>query len=729
MFQPTPRLRDSYLNRGLFTLLGLFVLFFVLLTLVQRETHRAQLREAIALKHAIIQDMVMTATRHPMRKRIDTFLRVNRDVIVDAYRRHDRRALLEDPRLRRLMAQFPQEYPGFALLQFHDARGRSFVRMHAPEHFGDDLSRMRAMIPEVRRTLRKITAYEVDKYGLYYRVAVPVQDDDGSLLGVLEFGLDQRWITRTLEPLLIGDHPTVLLREANATIHEDLPGFGAYRLRHAGSDPFIQAIPYRLPEGPGLHERFFQGRHYVFETADAPTLRDYQDRPVAKIVVFHDVTQLKERFAEAVTRGFYISFLLFMITFYLGYQLFRRLFARIEDSEQRYRDLLEHLPAGVAVHAKGRILLINSTFAKMLGGSADSIVGKRVLDFIVPESRDLVAPRLQTRYHERSSPTVEHQVRRLDGGTFWAQVTTVTIEFDAHTAVFSIIFDVTERRRIEGELAELNEQLEMRVIEEVERNRRQEQMLMQQSRLAAMGEMIGAIAHQWRQPLAALGAILINIQDSFEFGRLDAPMLDAKVHEAEAQLEHMSTTIDDFRNFFRPDRQKEPFDLIEAIHASLSLSDAQFKNHHIALQLEVCHAQRCEQLLPDDALPPGEPLQVVGFPGEFKQVILNLLTNARDTIVQSGRMDGSVFIRISEGETHHRVRVLDNGGGIPETVIARVFDPYFTTKGEGKGTGLGLYMSKMIVETGMGGSLDVENGDHGASFTITLPRHHPQATQ
>lgn len=248
------------------------------------------------------------------------------------------------------------------------------------------------------------------------------------------------------------------------------------------------------------------------------------------------------------------------------------------------------------------------------------------------------------------------------------------------------------------ELKLLNESLNAEVQRKTQENFKQFQILQQQSKLASMGEMIGAIAHQWRQPLNEITIRIQKLKYNYEKGEIDALFLEKFIEKNKNTIRFMSNTIDDFRNFFRIDKREELFDVGEAIDEVLNIQRAQLKNHNIALRVE------------------GESFLVDGYKREFEQVIMNLISNAKDIFIQKATQDAKIEIRLQK----HRVEVEDNGGGIAEDIVDRVFEPYFTTKNEGEGTGMGLYMSKMIIEDNMGGKIDVLNGEKGALFRVTL---------
>ena len=254
------------------------------------------------------------------------------------------------------------------------------------------------------------------------------------------------------------------------------------------------------------------------------------------------------------------------------------------------------------------------------------------------------------------------------------------------------------------ELKELNENLENRVMNEISKRQRQQQLLIQQSKLAAMGEMIGNIAHQWRQPLNALSLVLQNIDFNYKLGELDDEFMDKSIKKANLLTTNMSKTIDDFRNFFKPNKEKKVFSLQESINKAISLIDATLNNNNIKLDYHR-----------------GDEILIYGFMNEFSQVILNIINNAKDALNEKKVENATIKIEIKKEESNVLIIIEDNAGGISKDIIDKIYDPYFTTKEEGKGTGIGLYMSKVIIEENMGGKIIAENINAGARFTISIP--------
>jgi signal transduction histidine kinase len=251
---------------------------------------------------------------------------------------------------------------------------------------------------------------------------------------------------------------------------------------------------------------------------------------------------------------------------------------------------------------------------------------------------------------------------------------------------------------------ELNETLEKRVLEEKLKQKEQEQILIQQTRLAAMGEMIGNIAHQWRQPLNALGLVFQNLKFSYEIGELNDEVINRTVGKANILTNNMSKTIDDFRNFFRPNKEKEYFDINKGVLDAIDLVESTFEHHNIKLE----------------KIFEKEKVEVLGFPNEFSQVILNIISNAKDALVENKIENPTVKIETKIQNEFVFISIKDNACGIKDEIINKIFEPYFTTKNEVQGTGIGLYMSKIIIEKNMNGQIIVENTHEGANFIIKL---------
>lgn len=260
----------------------------------------------------------------------------------------------------------------------------------------------------------------------------------------------------------------------------------------------------------------------------------------------------------------------------------------------------------------------------------------------------------------------------------------------------------TQNKELENTYHKLKAETAERV-RAMEELRQKEQMLLQQSRMAAMGEMLNNISHQWRQPLNSVGLLIQQIGLSHQLDEFNQELLDTSIAKAMEMLLHMSQTIDDFRSFFSPDKEKSLFKVDESVRKTISLVEDNFRAQGITI--EVSATEVPEQF---------------GYPNEYSQALLNIMMNARDAFLDRGVTDGRVTVCSWEEDGRAVVTITDNAGGIKEEIIERIFDPYFTTKETGKGTGIGLFMSNIIVEKNMGGRLTARNTGDGAEFRIEV---------
>ena len=260
-----------------------------------------------------------------------------------------------------------------------------------------------------------------------------------------------------------------------------------------------------------------------------------------------------------------------------------------------------------------------------------------------------------------------------------------------------------ELKNVQKKIKELNIHLQQRVDEEVKKNERQQLMMLQQSRMAQMGEMLSMIAHQWRQPLASINSAVSTLKLKNSLDQHETEYFDTKFGNVLDYTQHLSKTINDFKDFFKEHKKSVTTTLEQTIESTLMIVQPTIEEKKIALVYDFT----CEK-------------SIRIYENEFKQVILNLIKNAEDVLIERSVAEPEIKIKTYSDDTMAVMEIRDNAGGIPEHDLEKVFDPYFTTKLQ-DGTGLGLYMSKTIIEEHCNGTLRVRNEDEGAVFTIKVP--------
>lgn len=358
--------------------------------------------------------------------------------------------------------------------------------------------------------------------------------------------------------------------------------------------------------------------------------------------------------------------------------------------------------------ADGTPIRWNKRFNEVSGYSDEEIKSMKIVDFYEGKDLELMLKSTETALKE-GQVTVELYLKTKNGNCILYEYSGVLMRNeDGQDYICAVGRDISERKRAEEalkkhqkEIEELNLNLEKQVIEEVDKSRQKDLIVIQQARLAAMGEMIGLIAHQWRQPLSALNLIYYNIQDLYDNDTLSKELLNDLTAKGISLTKQMSTTIDEFRNFFAPGK-KTSFSINKVIKDTLMMVEASLRHNNISIKIK-------EQ----------EEATTVGYPNEYSHVVLNIINNAKDAIIAK-KKHGAITIKIFEEQDSAVVKINDNGGGIPNNILNKLFTPYHTSK-ETKGTGLGLYVSKMIVEGHMGGHISGKNIKNGAEFVITTP--------
>lgn len=381
-------------------------------------------------------------------------------------------------------------------------------------------------------------------------------------------------------------------------------------------------------------------------------------------------------------------------------------------SEMALRKTKEHLDVAANfihnwsmwIDQHGRLRWVSPAVETLIGYSADECYA--MPDYPLPIIHPADRGRLTTIFEIATDELAETQFRfiRKDGRPRWGSIAKrVVPDKDGHpNGIFSTIIDITALKEAEEQLIELNTSLEHRIQAATEEAATNERLMLQQSRHAGMGEMIGHIAHQWRQPLTALGLLLQNVELDARDQLIDSAELSQKVQQAFHLVAVMSSTIDDFRNFFQPVAHDVSFNLHDCVQGVLRLLDASLSFADISVTVDA-----------------PETCEIHGRPNEMAQVLLNLLSNAKDALVFYRPFNRKIRISIGIEDGMAVIRERNNGDFISAEHIDQIFDPYYTTKEDG--TGLGLYMCKQIINQHFDGEINVANTEDGVEFVLKVP--------
>ncbi len=395
---------------------------------------------------------------------------------------------------------------------------------------------------------------------------------------------------------------------------------------------------------------------------------------------------------------------------------------------KQYKEAIEKSNIISKTDINGIITFVNDEFCTISGYSKDELIGKNHNIVKHPDVADEKFKLLWETILDKKiyKDTVKNLAK--DGSTFYVNSTIIPI-LDKNENIVEFVairYDVTKevllreellKKEIEyeelnrnlekrvqeqtKELKELNQTLEARVRDEIRKNEEKQRVMFWQSRHASLGQMIANIAHQWRQPLTELSLAMFNIKKAVQNDRVED--MSKFYDESKNIIKNMSQTIDDFTNFFSPNKVLYYFNISDSIRESIGLLESVINDEMITIKTNF------------------EDIKVLGITNELTQVIINLINNSKDAFIHNSILLREINISTKKESGFAVIEVQDNAGGISKENIEKIFEPYFTTKHKSRGTGLGLFMSKMICEQGLHGTLDVKSKKKTTIFSIKIP--------
>ncbi|NPA65305.1 MAG: PAS domain S-box protein [Epsilonproteobacteria bacterium] len=363
---------------------------------------------------------------------------------------------------------------------------------------------------------------------------------------------------------------------------------------------------------------------------------------------------------------------------------------KLTKNEQKLRMVMDKYIISSVSDLNGKIINVSEAFCNISGYTKEELIGKNHNIVRHPDTPKEVFRTMWANLKAGNSWSGKIKNKTKDGGFYWVYANIEPLYNDKGIidSYISIRLDITE-----------NELLLEKIRSEEEKNKIQFEMMQQQHRLAQMGEMLSMIAHQWRQPLSAITAASGALELNARLNQFDTKKTLELTEKIKHYSKHLSSTIDDFRNFFKSNKIKTKTNYQEILKSVLNIIESSLEKQNIQLNVKVVSLQYFET-----------------YENEIKQVVLNLLKNAEDALVENNISNKKIDVTIDE----YKLTISDNAGGIPEEIMEKIFDPYFSTKTKKDGTGLGLYMSKLIIEDHANGTLEVHNNEEGAVFVIDL---------
>ena len=378
----------------------------------------------------------------------------------------------------------------------------------------------------------------------------------------------------------------------------------------------------------------------------------------------------------------------------------------LKRSNARYYDLYNKAPIGYCtVSEDGLILESNNTASEMFGFNNDQLRKKKFTDLICKEDQDIYYFCCAKFLSSKQETSCELRMKNNEGFIFWVNIlATLETQTNGFPYVRVVLVDITESKNAQEEIQKLNATLKDEISRQLEDLRKKDILLVEQATLAQLGEMINMIAHQWRQPLNAISGAAVELSLLNAMGAISKEKIDHNTRFTQEVARKMSTTIDDFMDFHKSADVCE-FSLFNAVNKTADMVLPQFKSRSIELEIDI-----------------DEKLTVFHNEAAIKHSLLNILINSRDAFDEQIDKD-NCKIKIYTQEKNNATLLLieDNAGGIAPNIIKKVFNPYFTTKEQGKGTGLGLYMTKKVIEKVKKSTVSVESQDKNTIITIKFP--------
>jgi PAS domain S-box-containing protein len=415
-----------------------------------------------------------------------------------------------------------------------------------------------------------------------------------------------------------------------------------------------------------------------------------------------DIEQIKEKWKITKYNTIIDNSLIWkVITIFIIILIFILAFVIIlKRHNQELNEWLNSTIEGIGIFKDGKLIKANKQFLTILNyDNFDEIYEKTHFNFVLSQQHNKIREKLAS-----TQEPYEITLIRKDGTTFDALVKGHQIE--GTNLRISTIIDISELKNTQRKLKRLNINLEQKVQEEIEKNEKHQTIMFQQSKLAEMGLILNMIAHQWRQPLNNVSLVVNTMIIKYKKGHLTNDVFDKLKTDFQKQINYLSHTIDDFQDFFKPKKEKEFFKIKDLVNTTYSLIKPIFDKYQIEFNIDV-----------------DSEMSYYGYKNELSQVILNILTNSKDALIEKEIKNKFIKISSKLNQEYLIINIEDNAKGVEKSILEKIFEPYFSTKSSKVGTGIGLYMSKIIITEHFKGEITANNKNDGLKIIIKLPNN------
>jgi PAS domain S-box-containing protein len=576
------------------------------------------------------------------------------------------------------------------------------------------------------------TAFESCSGSVFQFTAIPIYQN-GGLIGAVEIGTSLDFFGKAMEQST--GYSMAILANKAALKTDGMPEYGKYALMQSTDLNHFRRLLTENQNGVKLPETVSIGNMH-YRISDDMHFYTATGKEAGRFIFAKDITTDVAAMLSYTLKTIFIT-MLFCITSLVLIRIgFNRTVGTLEKiheetinklliSENKYREYMNNSPMSIFTTNDSKIFTdANKRLCNLTGMDKKDLMTKSMYDFVTEGNRTEVNKFYSKTLREGHNEGILKIINKSGTQTF---MMTKAVKMDDSSLLFNCL-DITRSIEMENKLRELNleletinKNLEIRIEEEIEKNRRQSHVLAEQKKLADMGLMMSAIAHQWRQPLNALGLMLQTLPESLDVDDTTEAYEKFEI-TAMTLVKKMSDTIDSFRLFFETGTQKTVFNVVDELKNTHDILSVHIASKNVKTRF-MCRREPDIHFSPNQSCGRCEHVALFGLPGEFRQMMINIFNNSFDAInermAKQPDIEGIISVNIVCSDERVSVSVEDNGTGVPPELLSRIFEPYFTTKNDATFSGIGLYMVKVLTEQSLGGKVAAFN-NHIGGLTVVM---------